>query len=412
MAFYNRNAYMKHKILLPLILSLSLVLLNSCGSGSSSTVADTIDDIDETFTLTEKEFLHNLFLTEYLWYDEVASNVDYETFTTPQSMINELRIDPPDLWSFTMTAQEYEDFANQQTIGFGFGYESTNFTLFLVRIDSPAYGKLFRGDKILEVNGLLATPTLISAASQNVNAQTTFTVLRGSDELEVSLTSTAYTFKVSLGNIILQDSQKIGYLRYDSFTESSVAEFENIFTTFKTENIDELVIDLRYNGGGSVATTSALIDNISNVHPEERQLYLDWNANYQQNNSTYSFEDLEFQDGNELNMQRVFFLVTKSSASASEAIISALTPYLGSSNVITIGDSTHGKPVGMTGRTYDNNYYFLINFMVRNNANETTSFDGIPVTCPAEDDLTHLMGDVNETMLQTALAYIQTGACP
>ena len=403
---------MKNKILLPLILSLSLVLLNSCGSGSSSTVADTIDDIDETFTLTEKEFLHNLFLTEYLWYDEVASNVDYETFTTPQSMINELRIDPPDLWSFTMTAQEYEDFANQQTIGFGFGYDSASFTLFLVRIDSPAYGKLFRGDKILEVNGVSATATLISEASQNVNVQTTFTVLRGSDEVDVSLTSTAYTFKVSLEKIILQDSQKIGYLRYDSFTESSVAEFENIFTTFKTENIDELIIDLRYNGGGSVATTSALIDNISNVHPEERQLYLDWNANYQQKNSTYSFEDAELQDGNELNMQRVFFLVTKSSASASEAIISALIPYLGASNVITIGDSTHGKPVGMTGRTYDNNYYFLINFMVRNNANETTSFDGIPVTCPAEDDLTHLMGDVNETMLQTALAYIQTGACP
>ncbi len=401
---------MKNKILLPLILSLSLLLLNSCGSGSSNT--DAIDGIDETFTLNEKEFLHTLFLTEYLWYDQVASNVDYEAFTTPQVMINELRVSPPDLWSFTMTAQEYEDFANQQTVGFGFGYESTSFTLYLVRIDSPAYGKLFRGDKILEVNGVSATPILISAASQNVNIQTTFTVLRGSDELEVSLTSKDYLFKVSLGNIILQDSKKIGYLRYDSFTESSVAEFEKIFTTFKTENIDELVIDLRYNGGGSVATTSALIDNISNAYPGERQLYLDWNANYQQNNSTYSFEDLDMQDGNELNMQRVFFLVTKSSASASEAIISSLIPYLGTSNVITIGDSTHGKPVGMSGRTYDNNYYFLINFMVRNNANETTSFDGIPVTCPAEDDLTHLMGDVNETMLQTALDYIQTGACP
>ena len=147
-------------------------------------------------------------------------------------------------------------------------------------------------------------------------------------------------------------------------------------------------------------------------HPEKRQLYLDWNANYQQNNSTYSFEDLDMQDGNELNMQRIFFLVTKSSASASEAIISSLIPYLGSSNVITIGADTHGKPVGMSGRIYGDNYYFLINFFVRNNANETTSFDGISVTCLAEDDLTHLMGDANETMLETALDYIQTGACP
>lgn len=410
----GRFFIMPTRYLLPLIFSISL-LLNSCGSGSSSSVSDTInstDATDEAFTLNEKQFLHHLFLTEYLWYDQVASNIDYDAFTTPQSMIDELKIDPPDQWSFSMTSQEYEDFANQQTIGFGFGYDTSSFIIFLVRIDSPAYGKLLRGDKILEVNGLTATPTLISEASQNVNVQTTFTVLRGSQEVEISLISSPYTFKVSLGNIIMQEDKKIGYLRYDSFTESSVAEFENIFTSFKTENIDELVIDLRYNSGGSVATASALIDNISNVYPGERQLYLDWNANYQQNNSAYYFEDAELQDGNELNMKRIFFLVTASSASASEAIVSSLIPYLGASNVITVGNNTHGKPVGMSGRTYENNYYFLINFMVRNDAGETTSFDGIPVTCPAEDDITHIMGDVNETMLKTALSYIQTGVCP
>ena len=409
----ERFFIMSTKYLLPLLFSMSL-LLNSCGSGSSSSVTDTINSIngvDEVFTLNEKEFLHNLFLTEYLWYDQVASNIDYAAFTTPQSLIDELRVDPPDLWSFVMTEQEYEDFANQQTIGFGFGYNISNFMIFLVRIDSPAYGKLLRGDTILEVNGLTATPTLISEASQNINVQTTFTVLRGSQEVEVPLISSAYTFKVSLGKIIIQENKKIGYLRYDSFTESSVAEFENIFTTFKTENIEDLVIDLRYNGGGSVATTSALIDNISNVHPGERQLYLDWNANYQQNNSTYRFEDADLQDGNELNMKRIFFLVTSSSASASEAIISSLIPYFGATNVITVGNSTHGKPVGMSGRTYADNYYFLINFIVRNDAGESTSFDGIPVTCPAEDDITHIMGDVNETMLKTALSYIQTGVC-
>lgn len=397
---------MSTKYVLSLLLSFSL-LLNSCGSSSTSS-----DSVDNAFTLPEKQFLHKLFLTEYLWFDQVASNVDYNSFETRTSMIDSLKVMPPDLWSFTMTEQEYEAFANQETIGFGFGYENFNFTIYLVRIDSPAYGKLFRGDKILEVNGVTATPALITEASENVNIQTTFTLLRGSEEVSVSLISSAYTFKVALGNIIQQESKKIGYLRYDSFTESSVAEFENIFTTFKTENIDELVIDLRYNGGGSVATTSALLDNIINTHPGERQLYLNWNANYQQKNGTYSFEDADLQDGNELNMQRVFFLVTSSSASASEAMISALIPYLGKANVITVGNNTQGKPVGMSGRTYDNNYYFLINFMVKNDDSESTSFDGIPVTCPAEDDLTHLMGDINETMLKTALSYIQTGVCP
>ena len=386
------------------IFSSIILFLNACGGGSSSD--------DGTFSLAEKQFVYNLFLTEYLWYDQVASNVDYATFTSPQVMIDKLKVNPPDLWSFSITEAEYEDFANQRTIGFGFGYESNSFTIYLVRIDSPAYQKLFRGDIILEVDGIPVTETLISDASKNENKQTTFRVLRGTQEVDVLLTSQAYTFKVSLGKIIEEGGNTIGYLRYDSFTESSVSEFETIFTNFKATGIDELVIDLRYNGGGSVATASSLLDNIISTKASQRQFYLDWNANYKQENSSYYFEDLDMQDGNELAMQRVFFLVTKDSASASEAIISALTPYLGTSNVITIGDVTHGKPVGMRGRTYGNNYYFLINFLVKNNANLSTSFTGIPVTCPAEDDLTHLMGDENETMLRTALDYINTGVCP
>ena len=404
---------MATKFFLALLLSVSL-LLNSCGSGGGGSIASTIDSVidqrGETFTLAEKEFLHNLFLTEYLWFEDVPSNIDYAKYSDPQSMINALRVDPPDLWSFTMTQQEYEDYINQKTAGFGFGYRS-DFFIYLVRINAPAYQLLYRGDEILEINGKAVTSLLIKEASDNLNTPTTFTLLRDGSEMDVTVTPREYTFSVSLGEIITQGTQKIGYLRYDSFTETSVAEFENIFTRFYTEKIDELVIDMRYNGGGSVATASALLDNITNAYASQRQMFLDWNFNYQKNNSSYTFEDAELQDGNELTMPRVFFLTTKGSASASEAVINALVPYLGKDNVVTIGDVTHGKPVGMSGRTYGINYYFLINFFVRNNVAETTSFDGIPVTCAAEDDLTHLMGDADETMLKTALNYIETGVC-
>jgi len=389
---------MSNKTFFSLFFSLSF-FFNACGSNDS-----------EEFSLQEKEFVHNLFLTEYLWYDQVASNVDYAEFTTPQNMINTLRIDPPDQWSFSMTEQEYEDYVNQTTAGFGFGY-TPNLQIFLVRIDSPAYGKLIRGDHIMQIDGEEASALLIRQASQNLNRATTFTVLRNSDLMDITVTPSEYTFKVSLGNVITLGTQKVGYLRYDSFTESSVAEFETIFDTFHAENIDELVIDMRYNGGGSVATASALLDNISNAYAGQRQMYLDWNANYQHKNASYTFEDADLQDGNELSLKRVIFLTTQSSASASEAVINALVPYLGSANVITIGDDSHGKPVGMQGRTYGENFYFLINFVVRNNADETTEFDGIDVTCTAEDDLTHIMGDENETMLRTALHYIETGNC-
>jgi len=404
---------MATKIFLALLLSVSL-LLNSCGSGGSGSIASTIDSVidqeGKSLSLAEKEFLHELFLTEYLWFEQVPSNIDYTQYSDPQLMINALRVDPPDKWSFTMTQQEYEDYVNQKTAGFGFGYRS-DFFIYLVRINAPAYQLLYRGDEILEINGEAVTSLLIKEASENLNTPTTFTLLRNGTEMDVTVTPREYTFSVSLGKVITQGTQKIGYLRYDSFTETSVSEFESIFTRFHTEKIDELVIDMRYNGGGSVATASALLDNITNAYPSQRQMFLDWNFNYQQNNSSYTFEDAELQDGNELTMPRVFFLTTKGSASASEAVINSLVPYLGKDNVVTIGDVTHGKPVGMSGRSYGINYYFLINFFVRNNASATTSFEGIPVTCAAEDDITHLMGDANETMFKTALNYIETGVC-
>ena len=399
---------MKYTVLAPLLLSLSL-FLSSCGSsGSSAGTGTAPGGSTEPFSLAEKEFVHHLFLTEYLWYEQVASNIDYNNFSTPQSLIDGLKVFPPDQWSFSITAQQYEDAANQKTIGFGFGYTS-DLNIFLVRIGAPAYGKLFRGDKILEVNGEAANDTNIANASQKINTDTTFTVLRDSNQVDVVLASRVYAFKVTLGNIINNHGTKVGYLRYDEFTGTSVNELEQEFTKFKAAGISELVIDLRYNGGGSVDVASVLLDNVSNIHAGERQVYLDWNANFQNKNSTYYFSDDV--EANDLNMQRVVFLVTKNSASASEMVISALKPYLGNSKVVTIGDATHGKPVGMSGRNYGSNYYFLINFFIRNNAGETTSFSGIPATCTAEDDITHIMGDTEETMLKTALHYIDTGSC-
>jgi C-terminal processing protease CtpA/Prc len=392
-----------------LLIIFSLLFLNACGGGGSGSTLPNTD----TFPLQEKQFLHNLFLTEYLWYDQVTSNVDYAQYSQPQEMIDDLRVDPPDHWSYVLTEDEYEAIANQKTVGFGFAYNYNKdvFKIYFVRIGSPAWGKLQRGDEIIEVNGEAASDENIHAASQRLDVATTFTVLRKGNSVDVSVIAKEYTYKVTSGEILPQGSKKIGYMRFDAFTESATAEIETLFSTFHLEQIDELVIDLRYNSGGSVDTASAMLDNITNRYPGQRQMYLNWNANYQSNNSSYYFEDREDQDGNELALTRVIFLVTKNSASASEALINALVPYLGKENVITIGEATHGKPVGMWGRVYRKNYYFLINFTVNNNAGRTTSFDGIPPVCPAEDDLEHFRGDANETMLKAALNYIETGRC-
>jgi len=393
---------MNYKKLLPSLLTLAL-LFNACGSNSVEENAH-----GGSFSKSEKEFVHNLFLTEYLWYDQVTSNLDYTSIQTPNALVKELRVSP-DIWSFSMNTDEYENFVNQKTEGFGFGY-TPDFVVFLVRIGSPAYGKLHRGDKIIGINNELASAAAIYEEGQKLGTSTTFTVLRNGSEEQITIIPREYTFKVTQDKIIQHNNLNVGYLRYDSFTSTSVGEFEQAFTRFKQANIDELVIDLRYNGGGSISVASALLDNISNAQPGSRQGYLDWNDNQKHKNENFYFSDEV--EANDLNMKRVIFLVTKSSASASELVISTLKPYLGSSNVVTIGTATHGKNVGMSGKAYGNNYYFLINFFVKNNADETTSFLGIPVTCHADDDLTRAFGDPSETMFSTALYYIQNNRCP
>jgi len=387
---------MYNKVIYPLLLSISLLLV-ACGGGGSSSVPTT-----QAFTTDEKSFVNDFFHSEYLWFDEVV-DVDYNSYETPQSLIDALRV-PQDKWSFSITEAAYEDMVNQTTAGFGFGY-TADFTLYLVRINAPAWGLLQRGDRLLEVNGEAVSKENIAQASENLNVSSTFTVLRNGSETTVTLAPSEYSFNVTAGEVL---NGNVGYLRYDAFTGTSVAEFETQFTKFKAAGITDLVVDLRYNGGGSVDVASILLSNFTNRYPGQRQVYLDWNVNYQSQNSSYYFDEVE---SNDLDMTRVIFLVTQNSASASEMVISALTPYFGSDNVITIGDVTHGKPVGMNGRSYSSNFYFLINFTVRNNAGETTSLDGIAVDCPAEDDLTHLRGDPEETMLKTALHYIDTGIC-
>jgi len=387
---------------------LLLLLLAGCGGSSSRSTQGSYSSQD--FTLNEKIFVHELFQTEYLWFDRVAPEIDYENYTTPQSLVDALKVYPPDRWSFAITAQEYEAYVSQQSGGFGFGY-TDGFRIYTVLLGSPAEGKLQRGDTIVKVNGKDASYETIHAASQQLGTPAHFTVDRHGTILDVSVTPSTYRYRVAASKILSYGGHTVGYLRYDAFSGSSVTELENAFTTFKDAAVDRLVIDLRYNGGGDVTVASILLDNITNTHPGATQFYLDWNENNKNKNSYYTFEEQSMQDGNELAMQQVIFLVTSNSASASEAVINALKPYLGTANVITVGTATHGKNVGMEGRSYGSNYYFLINFYVRNAHDETTPFSGIPPTCSAPDDLDHLRGDPQERMLKTALHYIVSGSC-
>ncbi|MCH9740512.1 MAG: hypothetical protein K0U38_06690 [Epsilonproteobacteria bacterium] len=362
-----------------------------------------------------KVYLHKLFLTEYFWSDTIPKNVNYNQYSSPQDMINNLKYTPKDYWSTAITKEENDNFFNQKSGGFGFGHTQDaegNRVVFLIRIDSPAfYAGLKRGDTIQMVNDQEATLENILEASENLDVPTNFTIYRpSSDEtLDLNITSQEYTFKVTKSSTVTTDNNEtVGYLLFDSFTGTATTEVDQAFDYFQAQNIEKLVIDLRYNGGGSVTTTSILLDKLLRDRDEEIQFTLAWNDDNQYKNEVAHFET----DDNSLELKQIIFLTTNMTASASEIVINALKPYLGD-NVVTIGSKTHGKPVGMSGKTDGTYIYYLVNFVIKNSDGFYDYFRGLGVTegCEVEDDIYHERGSPSEGMLQKALFYIDNNHC-
>lgn len=335
------------------------------------------------FDASQKHFLYDLFTTEYLWADMVDTTIDYAQFTTPKSMIKSLRYSKRDKWSYSQTMSEFEDENNQASTGIGCYMDDWNYIVYK-DIDSPCDRVgLKRGDKIIEYDNK------------------TMIVDRDAQRLTFTVTSQAYNYKVSKSQIINQNGKKIGHMIFNEFTGASVDEIEDAFTYFKNEKIDELIVDLRYNGGGSLNTASVLLDKIAGYGRDEQLQGSEvWNSNFFHKNTEYRF----MEDKNSLeNLSRVFFLTTEYTASASEIVINALQPYM---EVITIGSKTRGKNVGMRGRKYKGLIYWLINMEFKNSDNESYS-GGIDATYEEWDYMYIERTSKEDPLLAKALSLIE-----
>jgi len=368
-------------------------------------------------TTFDKVGLYNLFKTEYFWADKTPKNLNLNNYSEPQKLINDAKYSV-DRWSFAITPELYNNAISQKSIGFGFACQDMNLgcLVTMVRIDSPADKiDLRRGDIIQKIDGTNGTQEVIYAKGQEEKS-VEFEILRqNSDEICTGkLTPREYTYKVVEYKTIKSTStstQQIGYLRLDSFLgdDKILAQLDDAFDFFQKNYIEKLVIDLRYNGGGSVNLASKLLDKLAINRKDQTQFTLAWNNNYTKNNQVYRFK----RASNALDLKQIIFLTTRATASASELVISAMKPYLPEEDIVIIGEKTHGKPVGMNGQTDGSYYYFLINFVVQNSLGFYDYFEGLPVTsgCNVKDDPFHEMGDPKESMFKSALQYINRGSC-
>ena len=366
-------------------------------------------------TCSFQPYLYELFQKEYFWADKIAKEINYQKYSTPQEMIDGLKYTPLDKWSMVLTKKENSNLLNQKSTGFGFAYpveDEKEKIITHTRINSPAdKAGLKRGDLIIGVNGKEATSQEIQKASEDIGVSSRFEIYRASNNeiLEIDIISQEYTFEVTKASVVTTDNnQRVGYMRFDSFTGSATTEIDRAFDYFTEQNIDKLIIDMRYNGGGSVTTASILLDKLIRNRDDEIQFVMRWNEQMQHKNQFAYFET----DNNSINLKNIIFLTTEETASASELVINSMKPYLGD-NVVTIGSKTHGKPVGMEGRTDGTYIYYLINFVIVNRDGFYDYFDGLEVTngCKVEDDLEHILGDKEEKMLKKALFYIDNNHC-
>ncbi|WP_010182955.1 S41 family peptidase [Aquimarina agarilytica] len=241
---------------------------------------------------------------------------------------------------------------------------------------------------------------------------------------------------IAVSKVLEVDNTKIGYLLYNSFIRNSEEELNTEFGKFKSAGITDLVVDLRYNGGGSVATAIALASLITGQFTDQVILKEQWNSDLQKRFEESNPERLvqRFVNKtpansalNSLNLKKVYFLTTKNeTASSSELVPNSLSAYI---DVVIVGDET-----GTVGKSQaSTTFYDSPNLFNKENINESHKYalqplifksvnnnnvqvpnSGLTPTIIAKENLFNLgtLGDVDEPLLKKALDDITGKATP
>jgi carboxyl-terminal processing protease len=362
--------------------------------------------------------LYDLMKDVYLWYPEVP-DVDPNDYESPEALLRDLAYAPLDRWSFILPKEvqtAYYGGGRIRGLGFRWKYDSDGDVRFsYIYPGSPAGDAgLKRGDKVVAVDGR----TIAEIEEDNL-----WEKVIGEDKEGVEVAFAVEDEAGQVNNIALEKrwfgltttpvvktlnvgSKSVGYLFFNGFIDTSEADLSTAFATFKANKVDDLILDLRYNGGGS-HDIAQLLGNLVRA-PESRIDVFSILLHNDKHASTW--DHATFFDPHELSLDlpRVFVLVSDLSASASEVFINALRPYM---EVKLIGSTTHGKPVGMYATEHCDVIMNPVTVRALNGSGEGDFYDGFAPDCPADDLLTAELGSETESTLAEALHLIEAGSC-
>ncbi len=415
------------------------------------------DDLAVPAELEINDFVWKGMNQYYLWQSDVpnlsddrfanqsALNDFLSEYSNPTLLFNSLRVDAS-IDRFSVIYSDYnvlEGVLSGNTLNngldFGLRYKqgSTTDIFGWVRCvlpnSSAAAQNLQRGLIFYGINGTQLTESnyqsLLSATTYTLNLADYDNGNITPNGQAVTLTRTQLAENpVYSTEVFVQGNKKIGYLMYNGFFSSYENQLNAAFGSLKSQNITHLVLDLRYNSGGSVATATRLASLITGQFNGQVFAKQQWNAKlenyYMQNNpsSLFNYFTNTTSSGsilNHLNLNKVYILTSRSTASASELVINGLKPYI---DVIQIGETTTGKNVGsvtlydspnFSKATANPNHKYAMQPLVLKTVNSVGFGDyqsGLPATIQQSEDFGNLgvIGDASEPLLATAINQIIT----
>jgi C-terminal processing protease CtpA/Prc len=325
-----------------------------------------------------------------------------------------------DRFSFVRSLQAEQEFL-EGALGemFGFSYRfvdeaATDFRIVRVFSGSPAeVGGLARGQRILTLNGRsvaeIAGSEGVSTFFSN-NATVEFEIERPGDNDFTTITKADVTVEpVPQWRLIDRGTgvAPVGYMQLDTFIDTADPVFDTVFAEFNASGVNDVIIDMRYNGGGLVRTANLLGDYLGGSVAQNLVFSrTEFNADRAAaNNSTEFFALL----GNSVSLSQFVVIATRGTASASELVTNGMIPHV---NTAIVGDRTFGKPVGQIGLEFCDKIMRPVGFRITNADGAGNYFDGLPADCAAPDDLGTEIGADDDPNVIAALSYLNTGACP
>jgi C-terminal processing protease CtpA/Prc len=400
-----------------------LALSYSCKKDPGPKDIDTTPTTKDSVAITPaqaRDTLYYLMKDVYLWYKEMP-NVNKDNYSDPYKLMDAMRYKALDRFSFVADYTEW----NNEMSGIISGYHGIRVgvdptgkaRIAQIYRESPMYALgVRRGWIIKSVNGIDIAAAILSNNNAAYNSafgenkigitnSFIFTKPNGVDTT-ISSAKASFTTKAVLVYDTLHLKNGIaGHVVYDQFIDPSLTDLATVFAYFKANNVSSIILDLRYNPGGSLSVAQALASYIAgSSYTGKTFSKITYNDKLTKYNTPIPFVTM----ANSAPVTKLVVITSRGTVSASELIINGLKPYL---TVVTVGDTTLGKPIGMNVWDVGKKYVFApITFKIVNSLDQGDYFTGIPPNKLAADDITHDFSDKRETSLKEAIYYLEHGA--